>query len=48
MDVTGGEETRTVLLTGARIFQAHSEQRISKIISQQAANKLALLGKELQ
>lgn len=48
MDVKGREEARKVLPMEAGISQAHAEKRISKIISQQAANKLALLGKELQ
>lgn len=48
MDGKGGKAARKVLPMGAGIFQTQAEKRISKIISPQAANKLALLGKELQ
>ena len=37
----GREEARKMLPMEAGISQAHAEKRISKIIFQQAANKLA-------
>lgn len=41
-------EAREVLPVGAGILQTQPEKRISKIMSQQAANKLVSLSKELQ
>ena len=42
------EQASKVLPVGAGLSQTQAEKRISKIVSQQAIKKLALLGKELQ
>lgn len=48
MCLKGRKVARKVLTMGAGIFQTRAERRVSKIIFQQAGNKLALLGKEFQ